>query len=633
MRVRWSPSPRRLPKLNAGANLDPLELADYGRQLAVSRVAEGVLNATSRGLESGRASAPNHAICETAVGLELQASQDAQTIVSQLDIPPEESTEIDDQLSKGRQDALPGSGDVYQPLPTTSTEYSPQFNRTSETNTGFTGTDVRNEDQTAFGLDLSSLAQTAVFSPGAAPFDWYELLAQDAISNLEKYPFLSHESRWEFDPSTLLQRPSSHYRSLSSNTRDSNFGGASSIVDGSTDAEDSSNSVAYINEPWNTTERIVLEPDEASLYQYFLTVIGPLLDLFDPADHFSNHVPHLAMHNTGLMKSILAVAAIHRSLHNEDLDTALAPENPARPQDNKPSDRHSATQFYYDTLTYLSQAMQHQSYAQSSEILATSILISTYEMFDGSNRDWERHLKGSFWILRTQDNDGESLGLRNAVWWAWLRQDIWAAFRDKRRTLTIWQPTIPLQDLKGSELACRSLYLLAKAVEYSSDEVKQTQDLVKRLEEGNLLLCALDEWKAVLPDTYLPLPIANDARTGFELICIHPPSYAAAIETYCFARIVIILNMPSTGSINEYHDRQKILDSAIKVICGLAQCSKAHELPLAFVSIQCLFAAGQCIRNAAEQIALLKILEDCIAICKWPPKSLIGELKAVWDST
>lgn len=56
--------------------------------------------------------------------------------------------------------------------------------------------------------------------------------------------------------------------------------------------------------------------------------------------------------------------------------------------------------------------MQYPSFARSHEVIATASLISTYEMIDGSNKDWQTHLKGVFWIQRSQDNDGESGGLR-----------------------------------------------------------------------------------------------------------------------------------------------------------------------------------------------------------------------------
>jgi hypothetical protein len=69
-----------------------------------------------------------------------------------------------------------------------------------------------------------------------------------------------------------------------------------------------------------------------------------------------------------------------------------------------------ATQYYYETLHYLSQNLNQGSYSKSREIIATALLISTYEMFDAegqyNNGAWERHLRGIFWIQRSQNNNG-----------------------------------------------------------------------------------------------------------------------------------------------------------------------------------------------------------------------------------
>ncbi len=114
-------------------------------------------------------------------------------------------------------------------------------------------------------------------------------------------------------------------------------------------------------------------------------------------------------------------------LANED-NTSLnaqgsSPHSPQAQPHPDPNPAHAAAQYYYETLQYLSQTLLYPSYADSHEILATSIMISTYEMFDAdrasTSGDWERHLRGSFWIQRSQDNDGESAdGLRRAEWWA-----------------------------------------------------------------------------------------------------------------------------------------------------------------------------------------------------------------------
>lgn len=62
--------------------------------------------------------------------------------------------------------------------------------------------------------------------------------------------------------------------------------------------------------------------------------------------------------------------------------------------------------------------MRYTTYKNSLELLATVLVVSTYEMIDGAGQgNWERHLKGVFWIQRSRDINGESGGLQQAVWW------------------------------------------------------------------------------------------------------------------------------------------------------------------------------------------------------------------------
>ncbi|KAI8207321.1 Transcriptional regulatory protein moc3 [Colletotrichum sp. SAR 10_65] len=325
----------------------------------------------------------------------------------------------------------------------------------------------------SLGVDNSALQPAAVsdadlgFSPLAlsqtsllniSPFEWYDLLAQDAINNIQRLNSLPNgEVRWVFDESTLSRRQTP-------------------LPESPTEQDDQlpifGRSEGHTTPPWNTSSNIELSDDELIHFRYYVDVVGPILDLFDPERHFSNMVPHLAVRNAGLLKSILAVAARHMSLGPNPkvsnsggtchplADSSLA-GSPAQEEAAR-----SATQYYYETLQYLSHTLLYPSYANSHEILATAIMISTYEMFDSNgpsnNGDWERHLRGAFWIQRSQDNNAESAdSFRRAVWWAWIRQDIWAAFRSGRRTLTIFQPQKTLQELNPDDLASRVLFIAA----------------------------------------------------------------------------------------------------------------------------------------------------------------------------
>jgi hypothetical protein len=234
-------------------------------------------------------------------------------------------------------------------------------------------------------------------------------------------------------------------------------------------------------------------------------------------------------------------------------------------------------------------------YSKSQEIIATALLISTYEMFDAegeySSGAWERHLRGIFWIQRAQNNNGECKDpLRRAAWWQWIRQDIWVAFREGRRVLTIWRPTRRLMDLTPDELCLRVVYICGRCVDFAANEKKY--DINTRIDQGGKLVQALEDWQRTLPSAFQPIYKAATPELGnlFAPIWIHPPAYAAAIQTFHFARIIVLINQPSMGGMEDFRIRQRFLDDSVETICGIATTHQGNDLPSAFVNFQALYA-------------------------------------------
>jgi hypothetical protein len=436
-------------------------------------------------------------------------------------------------------------------------------------------------DSPELRFDLSPLTIAASLpSPNSAPFEWYDLLAEDAINNIQKHNL-------GFDQGALSRRqspvPESSSRSIEFQPHTPQENGSEPII----------------TEPWSSREIIPLSNEDLILFQHFVHVVGPILDLYDPLRHFSTHVPRLAVHNLGLLKSLLAVAARHRALNADTFSQQVISNGRTSPGESNPN-LQTATQYYYETLHYLSQNLLYPSYSKSGEIIATAILISTYEMFDseGSYNDggWERHLRGIFWIQRSQDNNGESAdGLRRAAWWSWLRQDIWVAFRENRRVLTIWRPTKRLKDLSCDELATRIVYIAARCVDFAANE--KHYEINIRIDQGDKLLQALQDWYSVLPPSFQPLYTLPVPEVGFFApVWIHPPSYAAAIQMFHFGRIIVLINQPSLGGMAAFRQRQRFLDESVDTICGIATMHQGRDLPSAFVDIAAVYA-GECFLN------------------------------------
>lgn len=217
------------------------------------------------------------------------------------------------------------------------------------------------------------------------------------------------------------------------------------------------------------------------------------------------------------MNAILALSCYHLSL----VQTSNANERP---------DPNTALQYYYQTLHYVQKAMRYSTYQTSHELMATTLIVSTYEMLRESRRDWERHLQGVFWILRSRQINVEISGLESTTWWAWLRQDIWAAFREKRRTYTTWTPKKAYSELTAYEIASRAVWILAQVINFCAREpdTESQSAISTRSETARILQDMLHEWRSHLTTGFSPLPARDrQGSGGFQPLLIHPPCFGS----------------------------------------------------------------------------------------------------------
>ncbi|GAW12468.1 hypothetical protein ANO14919_018370 [Xylariales sp. No.14919] len=370
---------------------------------------------------------------------------------------------------------------------------------------------------------------------------------------------------------------------------------------------------------WQSGLPIQMSPYEHIAFQRFIRHISKWMDLFDPARSFETHVPRLAVHNVGLMNAILALSVRYMSM------------NPNEKGNYKPM-AHEALQYYYKTLHYIQKAMQYNTYKTSLELVATSLIISSFEMLEGSSQDWERHLHGVFWIQRSQVIHGDSKGLRQAVWWAWLCQDIFAAYLDKRKPFTFWRPLRSLADLDPYELAARSVYYFAQCVGYSSSEEIEAgkREPLSRISKGALLRGYLQEWRGYLTVEFQPLPLPSTERKVFDPLWIHPSAFAVAMQLYHASNILLHMHSPVAGNYSEYARSRKGLRSDIQAICGIAMT--LDDYASAATCSQCLFIAGLPMENPDQRCALLELLDNCRRRAGWPVRSLHNKLIESWRS-
>lgn len=479
-------------------------------------------------------------------------------------------------------------------------------------------------------LGITSPQSTSTgYGTETAPLRWFGLLAGDAVDNSLDLPSLETLSdaalaqRYQVHPDGVTAQELQDLRQTSATyAAGLMLQNPSKILQSSAISPvplGGSGATGDERQHWQSPQPVQLQDHEYDIFQRFVSGVSLWIDLFDPLKHFSTFVPHLALQNQGLMKALLALGARHLSIKPMNSGEAIV-------------DRTAAVQYYMGTLQYLQTAMRYTSYKNSLELLATVLIVSTYEMLDGAGKGWERHLKGVFWIQRSRDINGESGGLEEAIWWAWLRQDVWAAFREHRRCFSFFMPTKSYHMMSMWDMASRVVYILAQSVNYSSNEEKQAgeNDLSARIARANTLLDMLDEWRRNISVHFEPLPVEGPSNRAFKPLWIHPSALGTSLQMYGTARILLLIHQPAAGGYLEYIGRDKIITECIDMIGGIAM--KLTDDASKLMSTQCLFAAGLYCTNDAKRNDIADLIFEHQASTGWPSNTdLSEELRIEWS--
>ncbi|GLA08973.1 hypothetical protein AnigIFM60653_010777 [Aspergillus niger] len=452
-------------------------------------------------------------------------------------------------------------------------------------------------------LDQLSTGQSPIafqhnyLSPSNASFAavrWFGLLASDAARDSPQLPSIEN--------SHGTQSQSVDHLRIDGLSQPYSLQYATQVLDSTLDSGASNGPTGHqegsaVEEEliWQSREAIELLPTEHALFEHFINQI----------------------YNAGLMNAILALAFRHLAL------------NPRLDQENMPNKEAAALQYYYQTLHYVQRAMRFSSYKTSLELLATALIISAYEMLDNSTNDWERHLEGVFLIQRSQTIHGESGGLHSAVWWAWLCQDIWAAFREKRKTLTFWIPQKPLSALLPHELAMRAIYITAKVISYCAESTTE-ENRRRRIDDANRLRAMLEDWRQHRTVEFSPLPLGRREHSSyFRPIWIRPAAFGLAVQFFSASCILLLVHEPSIGGLDQYLERQSAIKHYVEDICGIAMTLKDNASSL--MSSQAVFI-GIFTQEKRAREDILELLESCRARTGWPVRSLGVELQELWES-
>ena len=221
----------------------------------------------------------------------------------------------------------------------------------------------------------------SAYGTEVAPLRWFGLLAGDLPYDHNKSPLealgdaASSQRYMQYPQGTGANQVNGHRQPSSTPSDSPSLPYTNLRLQASAASPPTSNhsSIADEHRQWRSIEPIALKCDEHAIFERFVNRVALWIDLFDPLKHFSTFVPHLALHNEGLMKALLALGARHMSIKPEGNDEARV---------------ERAVQYYDETLRYLQHAMRFSSYKNSQELHATVLVVSTYEMIDGTAKNW-----------------------------------------------------------------------------------------------------------------------------------------------------------------------------------------------------------------------------------------------------
>lgn len=364
--------------------------------------------------------------------------------------------------------------------------------------------------------------------------------------------------------------------------------------------------------PWRSKDASKMTPREMQIFDHFVTRTSRWLDLFDPRQHCSIHVSQHAMQDVGLRNAVLALSISHLSLHPGCVG------------------RTDALEYFVAALRHVRNATQHDLYRRSGVFMSTCLIFSTYEMINGSDQEWKVHLRGLRLLQSVRSIDGESQDMKEAVWLAWLSQDLWTAFREKRQVDTSWAPAQDYDHMTPHEIASAPSIFSHRWSRIALHQRGTPASVVVRAERSMQFI-----WPAcwmsgidICQSSFalypcLPWLTAFSVRFGFiiprsvgpqvrhnALVLILVPG--VALQLHHAATILLLSHRPDSGGRRDFTGQQATIKACAAAICGLA--SSLTDDASSIVSSQCLFIGEEISR---PQWLLHKLNQPPQLACAW----------------
>ena len=365
-----------------------------------------------------------------------------------------------------------------------------------------------------------------------------------------------------------------------------------------------------------------LTSQEAFLLQLYRNKMGTWMDSTDSERRMAVEVPVRALKNPILMYAILAYSSRHLA-RVADFDGSVSDG------------------YYIKCLELLIPAL-NRDVGDDAELLAATCILRLFEQITVRHSpmtDQESHLMGSSAFISTQESCANRGGLLEAVFWLFIREDIYAALCNQRPLKAdVWSCNVEINFDSGEINCCKwanwAVWLAAETVTFSFGP--GGDDKAAALADWERLWSRTDEWRLKKPLAFAPIFVQDrDTSSGkyFPQIYHSQIWHVVGWQYYHLAKMLLLAHKPARDRVGLrfWRDLQSLQDEVVRhfrALVGLCLCS--GQVAPRYQVCMGVLACGSWLTDANEQKELLHLLERCDSENAWPTATMINDLKEEW---
>ncbi|KAH8812419.1 hypothetical protein F5884DRAFT_309512 [Xylogone sp. PMI_703] len=375
--------------------------------------------------------------------------------------------------------------------------------------------------------------------------------------------------------------------------------------------------------PARGISRIYLDPpiwplesaEEAGLLQHFIDNVALFFDFCDQERHFATVVTQRARICRTLLNAILALSARHLS-RTTDFSS------------------YAADQYYQKCLHTLIPALDDDATIIDETLFVIVVILRLLEEFDVSvlGSDAQGHLLGAQSLTHAQEKIGMDSSLREAAYWACLRQEIFISLKHQhtvRLNLSLYKRSQAIQPTQKCSWAYSCTFHCAAAVQFAFGDEPRSR--YKELMDYN------NHQHEYKPESVQPFYYVEADDGGFPDIRYGADYHVMGSQYLDLARILLVTHDPGIPRVGPAHrvamlSVEEEVRRYIKILCGVALSNPTTPAAI-MIACMAISLCGDWFTRVEEQERLYGILVHTEKAHGWPTAGIQKQMRLSWGWT